>query len=78
MCIDECIKYDCTKCQRRIRATEQKLLCPEAGSGTCTTTIDFITYYLPASQCETCENKRKEEEAKARKRKRSGSNANKA
>jgi hypothetical protein len=64
MCIDECIKYDCTKCQRRIRATEQKLLCPESDAGTCTTRIDFITRYLPADECETCEVKRKEAEAK--------------
>lgn len=66
MCIVDCRKYDCIQCQRRIYATEQLCQCSEAIEGrSCETVLEFETTYLPADQCEVCEERRKEKEAQA-------------
>ncbi|KAJ4249445.1 hypothetical protein NW762_012300 [Fusarium torreyae] len=73
MCKQVYRKYDCTKCQRRIRDQEWITHCDlaKAGKGDkCETDVDFATVYVPADECQTCEmHKAMEEHVAAEKEK---------
>ncbi|KAM5342515.1 hypothetical protein ACJ41O_013481 [Fusarium nematophilum] len=51
-------KYDCTKCQRRIRDDKWIEHCErvrEGSVGSCEPEIEYETSYVPAEECEVCE-----------------------
>ncbi|RSL99313.1 hypothetical protein CEP52_009792 [Fusarium oligoseptatum] len=64
-------KYDCTKCQRRVRDDKWIEECERVRAGikgTCEAKFEHETSYVPADECVVCEmERRKKEEEEERK-----------
>ncbi|KAI8657559.1 hypothetical protein NCS57_01134300 [Fusarium keratoplasticum] len=58
-------KYDCTKCQRRVRDDKWIEECERARAGrkgTCEAKFEHETSYVPADECIVCEMERRKRE----------------